>query len=126
MLDLDDFKSINDTFGHAVGDEALRWTAKIIQSAIRGSDAAGRWGGEEFFIVLPDTTIEAARSVAERIREELDKGHTLPDGRSVTGSFGVARFPESGDYMKFYQYLDEAMYRAKQARKNRVCVAEEE
>lgn len=126
MLDLDDFKSINDTFGHAVGDEALRWTAKIIQSAIRGSDAAGRWGGEEFFIVLPDTTIEAARSVAERIREELDKGHTLPDGRSVTGSFGVARFPESGDYMKFYQYLDEAMYRAKQAGKNRVCVAEEE
>lgn len=126
MIDLDNFKSVNDTFGHAVGDDTLRWTAKVIQGEIRGNDAAGRWGGEEFFVVLPYTTVEAAKSVAERIRRALDKGHTLPDGRSVTGSFGVARFPESGDYMKFYQYLDEALYRAKQAGKNCVCVAEEE
>jgi diguanylate cyclase (GGDEF)-like protein len=126
MIDLDNFKSVNDTFGHAVGDETLRWSAAAIRKAIRRSDAAGRWGGEEFFIILPYTPLEAAANVAERIRAALDAGHTLPDGQSVTGSLGVAKFPASGNYMKFYQQLDEALYRAKQDGKNRVCIAEEE
>ena len=126
MIDLDDFKNVNDTFGHAVGDDTLRWSAEAIRKAIRRSDAAGRWGGEEFFVILPYTPLEAAAGVAERIRASLDAGHMLPDGNSITGSFGVAQFPKSGDYMRFYRQLDEALYRAKQDGKNRVCVANEE
>jgi diguanylate cyclase (GGDEF)-like protein len=126
MIDLDDFKNVNDTFGHAVGDDTLRWSAEVIRKAIRRSDAAGRWGGEEFFVILPYTSLEAAAGVAERIRASLDAGHMLPDGHSITGSFGVAQFPKSGDYMRFYRQLDEALYRAKQDGKNRVCVANEE
>ncbi len=126
MIDLDNFKGVNDTFGHAVGDDVLRWSAKAIHETIRRYDAAGRWGGEEFFIILPNTPMEAAAGVAERIRAAFEAGHTLPDGRSVTGSFGVAMFPPSGDYMKFYKLLDDALYRAKLDGKNRVCVAEEE
>lgn len=126
MIDLDDFKNVNDTFGHAVGDDTLRWSAEAIRKAIRRSDAAGRWGGEEFFVILPYTSLEAAAGVAERIRASLDAGHMLPDGHSITGSFGVAQFPKSGDYMRFYRQLDEALYRAKQDGKNRVCVANEE
>ena len=126
MIDLDDFKDVNDTFGHAVGDDVLRKRAKIIHDEIRRSDAAGRWGGEEFLVILPCTSLENAKSVAERILAAFASDPVLPDGRAVTGSFGIARFPDDGDYMKFYQQLDRALYRAKQGGKNRVCVAEEE
>ena len=126
MADLDNFKSVNDIFGHAVGDEVLRRRSKLIQNAVRKSDAAGRWGGEEFFILLPGTTLENATNVAERIRAAFASDAVLPNGRPVTGSFGVAKFPDNGNYMKFYQRLDEALYRAKQTGKNCVCVAEEE
>ena len=126
MIDLDDFKDVNDTFGHAVGDDVLRKRAKIIHDEIRRSDAAGRWGGEEFLVILPCTSLENAKSVAERIMAAFASDPVLPDGRAVTGSFGIARFPDDGDYMKFYQQLDRALYRAKQGGKNRVCVAEEE
>lgn len=126
MVDLDNFKSVNDIFGHAVGDEVLRRRSKLIQDAIRKTDAAGRWGGEEFFILLPGTSLENAKNVAERIREAFAADAVLPNGRPVTGSFGVAKFPDSGNYMKFYQRLDAALYRAKQAGKNSVCVADEE
>ena len=126
MADLDNFKSVNDIFGHAVGDEVLRRRSKLIQDAIRRTDAAGRWGGEEFFILLPGTPLENAKHVAERIRAAFESDSVLPNGRPVTGSFGVAKFPDSGNYMKFYQRLDEALYRAKQIGKNCVCAAEEE
>ena len=125
MIDLDNFKNVNDTFGHAVGDNVLRWSARAMQENIRRGDAAGRWGGEEFLLILPGAPLPAAAEVAERIRAALEAGHILPDGRSVTGSIGVAQFPEKGDAMTFYRRLDQALYRAKEEGKNRVCVAEE-
>ena len=125
MIDLDNFKNVNDTFGHAVGDNVLRWSARTMQEKIRRGDAAGRWGGEEFLLILPGAPLHAAAEVAERIRAALEAGHILPDGRSVTGSIGVAQFPEKGDAMAFYRRLDQALYRAKEEGKNRVCVAEE-
>ena len=125
MIDLDNFKSVNDTFGHAVGDKALRWSARIIQENIRRGDAAGRWGGEEFLLILPGASMQEAADVAERIRTALEAGRILPDGRSVTGSFGVAQYPANGDATGFYRSLDRALYRAKEEGKNRVCLAEE-
>ncbi|MBO6210020.1 MAG: GGDEF domain-containing protein, partial [Schwartzia sp.] len=80
MADLDNFKSVNDIFGHAVGDEVLRRRSKLIQNAVRKSDAAGRWGGEEFFILLPGTTLEKATNVAERIRAAFASDAVLPNG----------------------------------------------
>ena len=125
MIDLDNFKSVNDIFGHAAGDDVLQRSAKIIYNAIRRSDSAGRWGGEEFFIILPGTSLANAKIVAERIRSAFAAGCVLPNKRSVTGSFGVAQFPDNGDYMKFYHQLDHALYQAKQNGKNCVCLAEE-
>ncbi|MBR1761343.1 MAG: diguanylate cyclase [Schwartzia sp.] len=125
MIDLDDFKSVNDTFGHAVGDRVLRWSARALQENIRRGDAAGRWGGEEFLIILPGARLQDAAEVAERIRTAFEAGHILPDGRSVTGSIGVAQYPERGNIMVFYRNLDQALYRAKEEGKNRVCLVEE-
>ena len=126
MVDLDDFKRVNDTFGHAIGDAALRGCAGMIREKIRRSDAAGRWGGEEFLIILPGTSLESAKIVAENIRAALEARKTLPDETAVTGSFGVAKFPDDGSVMTFYKQIDRALYRAKEKGKNCVCVAGEE
>ena len=124
MLDLDDFKHVNDTFGHAAGDDVLRWAAHVVLRHLRGSDAAGRWGGEEFLIVLPAASIEVAAEIAENIRAAMEADHPLPNGEAVTASIGVAAFPKEGTLISFYKALDEALYRAKSGGKNRVCIAD--
>lgn len=124
MLDLDNFKHVNDTFGHSAGDDVLRWAAHVILSHLRGCDAAGRWGGEEFLIVLPDASIEAAAEIAENIRAAMEADHPLPNGEVVTASIGAAAFPKEGTPISFYKTLDEALYRAKSGGKNRVCIAD--
>lgn len=123
MIDLDNFKQVNDTFGHATGDDVLRWAAHVILRQVRLSDAGGRWGGEEFFLVLPGASVKAAVEIAEKIRAAMEADHPLPDGGTVTASIGVAKFPKGGDTMSFYKALDEALYRAKTGGKNKVCVA---
>ncbi len=125
MIDLDDFKNVNDNFGHTVGDKVLRWSARAIRENIRRGDAPGRWGGEEFMIILPGAALKEAEEVAERIRAAFEAGHILPDGQSVTVSIGVAQYLDDGDVMGFYRRLDKALYRAKEEGKNRVCVSEE-
>ncbi len=119
MLDLDNFKSINDTFGHEMGDLVLKTAARVLRENIRASDAAGRWGGEEFLVVLPGAALEAAVEVAERIRETLSSKSLLPD-RQVTASLGVAEVREGEEYKPFYQRLDANLYTAKHSGKN--CV----
>ncbi len=121
IMDLDDFKHVNDTYGHAVGDEVLKWAGLVLRKNIRRADAAGRWGGEEFFIVLPGTSLVVAKKVAERIRQDLSCSFSLPDGNKVTASLGVAEFSGDSSYMDFYRLLDANLYRAKQTGKNRVC-----
>ena len=120
MLDIDNFKSINDTFGHEMGDSVLKTVAQILTQNIRQVDAAGRWGGEEFLIVLPGSNLDAAVTVAERIRKKLEMAEILPDKRNVTASFGAAEILDGEEYLTFYQRVDSNLYTAKHTGKNRV------
>jgi len=124
FLDLDDFKRINDVHGHLVGSHVLMEIAAVILSSIRDTDAVARYGGDEFVIVLPDTGIELAGSVAERIREMIARVHFNGGRRldlSLTASFGVATFPEhASSPQQLIACADTAMYEAKAAQKN--CV----
>ena len=120
MLDIDNFKSINDNFGHEMGDSVLKTVAQLLTQNIRQVDAAGRWGGEEFLIVLPGSDLKAATIVAERIRKKLEETEILPAKRKVTASFGAASVNDGEEYLTFYQRVDANLYTAKQSGKNRV------
>ena len=124
FLDLDDFKQVNDVHGHLAGSHVLMEMAAVILSSIRDTDAVARYGGDEFVIVLPDTGIELAGTVAERIRSKIT-GHSFNGGRnlklSLTASFGVAAFPQhASSPQQLIACADRAMYEAKAASKN--CV----
>jgi diguanylate cyclase (GGDEF)-like protein len=123
VIDLDHFKAINDRRGHAAGDEALRLVARVIGSTIRASDIAGRIGGEEFAIVLPETTAADAANLAERLRERIASHPAAHNGDAfaLTASFGVAG--DSGGGVRFESLLaraDAALYDAKAEGRNRV------
>lgn len=124
FLDLDDFKRVNDAHGHLAGSHVLMEMAAVILSSIRDTDAVARYGGDEFVIVLPDTQIDLAGTVAQRIREKIARHH-FSAGRnlklSLTASFGVAAFPEhASSPQQLIAAADTAMYEAKAANKN--CV----
>ena len=123
LADLDDFKAINDRHGHAVGDEVLRQFAEVLRATVRESDLAGRWGGEEFLLLLPGTDGEGGAHLADRVRRTL-AGRTFAgkDGASfaVTCSFGVAEHGTGGDERELFANADRALYRAKRRGKN--CV----
>jgi diguanylate cyclase (GGDEF)-like protein len=124
FLDLDDFKRINDEHGHLVGSHVLMEIATVILSSVRDTDAVARYGGDEFVVVLPDTGIELAGTVAERIRQKINR-YQFTGGRrlelSLTGSFGVAAFPlHASSPQQLIACADTAMYEAKAAQKN--CV----
>lgn len=129
MIDLDNFKKINDTFGHQVGDFVLVESAKILISNARNYDEVGRYGGEEFAILLPNTSLEIAVKVAERIRETLAQTVMEIDGESlhVTASLGVAAYPdfEVKSVNDLLKKADEALYTAKKQGRNRVVTAEQ-
>lgn len=119
-LDLDNFKSVNDHDGHDAGDRVLRCVAETLQKNIRSTDVAGRIGGDEFAILLPETGSEAAWAIASKLREQLTPA-MQKGGWPVTGSFGVATFmtpPESIDALM--KQADRLMYEAKQKGKNNV------
>jgi diguanylate cyclase (GGDEF)-like protein len=124
MIDLDDFKAVNDTYGHTMGDEVLRSVARVLLHSIRGGDYAGRWGGEEFLILLPGSTLHTAEIVAERIRVKVFELSVLPDGNRITGSFGVAQMQPEERAEAFYQRIDNILYHAKRDGKNRVATKE--
>jgi diguanylate cyclase (GGDEF)-like protein len=122
FLDLDDFKRVNDAHGHLGGSHVLMEMAAVILSSIRDTDAVARYGGDEFVIVLPDTEVEVAGTVAERIREKIAL-HQFNAGRnlklSLTASFGVAAFPShASSPQQLIAAADTAMYEAKAANKN--------
>ncbi|HKJ01798.1 MAG TPA: GGDEF domain-containing protein, partial [Longimicrobiales bacterium] len=126
LLDLDYFKKVNDTHGHAAGDEVLRAAAGVLRSVCRELDLAGRLGGEELALLLPETDALGAGTVAERVRTRLEATrHRSPAGEtfSVTASFGVASVGagvETGEAL--LQAADEALYRAKRGGRNRVIL----
>lgn len=124
LLDIDDFKKLNDTYGHPVGDRALREVAQVVQRNLRGVDIAARYGGEEFAFILSRTAIVDAHAVAERIRQDISGIRVLVEDKviTVTASLGVSCYPESGpgDAAAVVHRADVALYRAKATGKNRV------
>ena len=117
MIDLDDFKLVNDTLGHLFGDEVLRWAAEQIRAALRGSDVAARYGGDEFAVLLPDTPARGAREVGERIVAGLVEHPYRASGRgpvAVAASVGAATFPADGQTAQaLVAGADAALYRVK-------------
>jgi diguanylate cyclase (GGDEF)-like protein len=121
LLDLDHFKDINDTFGHGIGDEVLAAVGVALQSTVRESDFVGRYGGEEFIMLLPDADRETTLQVAERVRTAIADINVLEGDSAVTASFGVAVFPEDApDAARLVRNADRALYRAKANGRNRV------
>jgi diguanylate cyclase (GGDEF)-like protein len=121
LCDIDDFKAANDTHGHGFGDLVLQRFAAVLRELIRDVDVAGRWGGEEFLIVLPGTSLGGAVEAAERIREaftSIDFG-----GARLTASFGVASLAAESDAQELVRSADRALYAAKRLGKNRVEAA---
>jgi len=119
LLDLDRFKTVNDKWGHPVGDEVLKRTARLTSEQVRKSDMLIRLGGEEFLIVLPRTDLTGATITAEKIRQVLMNTLHAPAG-IVTASFGVAERNRAESFKNWYKRCDEAMYQAKQTGRNRV------
>ena len=127
LIDIDEFKKINDNFGHPVGDAVLKDMAKIITNFIRSSDIPARLGGEEFIVLLPDTELSTGVIVAERIRAAID-GHTfahIVELPKITASFGVAALAVQAKepFNTSYNAADQALYRAKKKGRNRVEAA---
>ena len=126
LLDIDDFKRINDRFGHPYGDSVLIEVARMIRKCVRQVDISGRLGGEEFIVVMRHTTAAAAYAVAERVRNAVQRFAFFHEGKNltVTVSIGVAAFPAPGvtDKPSLLKAADEALYTAKRRGKNRTCV----
>lgn len=124
LMDLDNFKKVNDTYGHQQGDQVLKSFAQIIRNRIRPSDVPARYGGEEFAIILPETSVEGAKQVGEKLRaswEELP--FQLPDGeKHFTTSVGVSFWDGISSREVFIQQADRALYKAKEMGRNRVCL----
>lgn len=119
VVDLDDFKKINDKYGHQVGDNVLKEFTALIKDNIRGEDIFARWGGEEFLLLLQHTSIENAMTKIEHIREKA-ASNSFNDIGHLTASFGVAWKEESDNIHSLLQRADKALYEAKSAGKNRV------
>jgi diguanylate cyclase (GGDEF)-like protein len=125
MFDIDNFKEYNDKFGHLVGDIVLRDVSRAIKNNIREIDLLGRFGGEEFLLVLPETEKQSALFVAERIRKAVSEIsiQAYEQELKVTISVGIATFPQDSDnYMDLIDKADKALYEAKKTGKNRVCL----
>ncbi|MCK4705201.1 MAG: GGDEF domain-containing protein, partial [Gammaproteobacteria bacterium] len=128
MLDIDNFKSINDTYGHATGDEVLKAVASTLSQGVRDSDFAGRVGGEEFAVILQETNLTSAQGLIERLRAavELTNIHIESQDISVTASFGIAQFEaDNDDFDKLLSRADVALYQAKEGGRNQVIINEE-
>jgi diguanylate cyclase (GGDEF)-like protein len=120
IADLDKFKAINDTYGHQAGDQVLAAFGQVMQASIRREDLAARFGGEEFILMLPGTTLEDATILAERLRESLENLAFPPLETRVTASFGIAQFRPDDTFETLVKRADEALYAAKAAGRNRV------
>jgi len=123
MVDVDNFKRVNDTFGHQIGDEILRHVATLLHSGSRQVDFVGRYGGEEFCMLLPDTHLKGAADVANRARSAIA---SAPYGcTQITASFGVCSYSEGMSATELVSAADGALYKAKEDGRNLVVACEE-
>ena len=132
LMDIDKFKLLNDHYGHVTGDAIIQNVAKALQSVGKNGAITGRYGGEEFAILLPNSEREPALLMAERLRAEIEKPHTFPhEGKKVelhfTISCGIAAFPlDARNEGELMRKADQALYRAKATGRNKICLAQEE
>lgn len=123
VIDLDFLKKINDTYGHQAGDEAIKTIGRMLKQSSRSVDLPARYGGEEFCLLLPNTDIEMAEQLAERLRRLINEVAVDGPG-NISASLGVANYPlHANDPEVLFQKADEALYAAKQGGRNRVCVS---
>ena len=126
ILDIDYFKSINDRYGHAIGDRALTQFAQLIKSTIREADSVGRFGGEEFLLLFPDTNLAGAEFVLNRLLARVAQATLQLDDHKLEIRFsaGLARWNEGETVEAFIERADVALYHAKQSGRGRVKVSE--
>ncbi|HLT12923.1 MAG TPA: GGDEF domain-containing protein [Marinobacter sp.] len=124
LMDIDLFKNINDSYGHQIGDEVIMLVAQTLASQCRKVDTIARWGGEEFLVLLPETSIQEASATAERIREAVAARSTEANGEKISTSIsiGVAHIRGSESIDRLLQRADEALYKAKAEGRNRTCL----
>ena len=121
FIDIDRFKSINDTYGHQVGDQILKDFSKIMQNNIRETDTLGRWGGEEFLIISHETNLKGSLALAENLRKKIENT-VFKDVKNITASFGVATFENKDSIDSLLNKADNALYKAKHSGRNKVCI----
>jgi diguanylate cyclase (GGDEF)-like protein len=123
MVDIDHFKEVNDTYGHLAGDTVLQGLAGILTKRLRPDDELGRYGGEEFCAILPETSAEGAIKIAEELRKRVEEHSFVVEGEqiSVTVSIGVAELKKGMDLKAFYKHADDMLYQAKRSGRNKVC-----
>ncbi|OOV86780.1 putative bifunctional diguanylate cyclase/phosphodiesterase [Oceanospirillum linum] len=130
MLDLDNFKTVNDRFGHAYGDQFLQAFARVLEHSVRPGDFLSRYGGDEFTIILPEASQEQAFSVAQRIKHAIDQMHLKsPDGQPMraTGSMGIAVYPDHASNPRdLFLLADNMMYKAKRLGRNSIAVPDDD
>jgi diguanylate cyclase (GGDEF)-like protein len=124
LADLDAFKSVNDTYGHAAGDVALLTVARTLSNCLRASDIVGRWGGDEFLAILPGITLQALAKASEKIRKLVAKSTVAVDGTqiSVTISLGAAMVAPGDSPQSLLKRADQHLYASKQSGRNRVSL----
>lgn len=118
LFDIDDFKKINDRYGHKVGDEVLKDIAKIMRNSVRSSDFIGRWGGEEFIIICVGANLQQAYEIAEKVRKKIEN-HNFINNLKITASFGVSESKDNLKYDDIFVRSDRALYEAKKTGKNK-------
>jgi len=126
FIDVDDFKGVNDTYGHDVGDKVLKKITEVLKSTLRETDYIARWGGEEFAILLVETQLEDARLIAEQLRGHIEKSTLLvkQTNINVTISLGVAQANDEDNVDTLFKRVDTTLYQAKSKGKNQVAVSE--
>lgn len=130
MVDIDNFKNINDTYGHVFGDRVISTMAGTLKSKVKGQDTVARMGGEEFVILLPETSLEGATTLAEQIRQRIEQGKIRrPNSKDqvgrITVSIGIAAFREGETLEEWLDRADKALYSSKQGGRNRVSAYED-
>ena len=119
MCDIDYFKKVNDKYGHNIGDDVLKSFAKILMASTREMDMIARWGGEEFALLIPNSNIQLASTIVNKIRERIESTN-FKDVGNITASFGVTSYKENDDEQSLFSRADKVLYKAKENGRNRI------